>query len=106
MIDLALDALSVYRLTRLVTTDAIMQPARDAVGRRAVVRVPHGDSSYPAAGRKPWPFLADLMRCDWCVSMWIGFGVMAARRLAPDVWQPVATALAFSTVAGLIAERT
>jgi hypothetical protein len=35
--------------------------------------------------------------------MYVAFGVVAARRVAPRLWSPVATALALSHVAGLSA---
>lgn len=86
MIDLVTDALAVFRLTRLVTTDAIMQPARDAIQGR--------------------PFVREVTSCDWCLSVWVAFGVVTARAICPRVWRPIAQALAFSTVAGLIAEHS
>lgn len=96
MIDLLTDGLAVYRLTRLVTTDLITQPARDAIAAL----------STKPTDVQPWAFLRDLTKCDWCTSMWIAFGAVAARRYVPRAWGPVAEALACSTVAGLIAERS
>lgn len=108
--DLLTDALAVYRLTRLVTTDLITQPARDAIEAHATKRtdvIPLiGPSRPTVTDVQPWAFLRDVTQCDWCTSMWVAFGVLAARRLAPEVWRPVAEALACSTVAGLIAERS
>jgi hypothetical protein len=85
MIPLLTDALACYRLTRLLTTDRVAEPLRARV-----------DSSSTAGY---------LIRCDWCMSVWCGGAVVAARHLAPRVWAPVATALAFSAVTGLIAEN-
>lgn len=50
---LTLVALATYRLTRLVTADAITQPLRDWVGDQ---------------GR---PRLTYLSTCDWCLSIWV-----------------------------------
>lgn len=49
------------------------------------------------------PKLADFVKCRWCAGMWISFGVVAARRYAPQVWDPLARALALSTAAALLA---
>lgn len=75
------DALACYRLTRLVTTDEITRGLR----RRAIEHLP--------------------ITCDWCVGVWVAFGVVAVRRIVPRVWAPVATALALSAVTGLLAEN-
>ncbi len=85
-VELSVDALAAYRLTRLATTDAIADVPRTALQRRSV-------------------FLLDLLNCPWCTSVWVSFGVVAARRSVPRLWDPVATALALSAVAGFIAER-
>lgn len=79
------DALACYRLTRLATRDLITEPLR----REA----------------KAVPFLGALLECAWCCSAWSAFGVVVFRRLAPKAWEPVAQALAFSAVTGLIAEN-
>lgn len=49
--------------------------------------------------------LGILIGCPWCAGMWVAFGVVLARRVAPRAWSPVARALALSAVAGLLAER-
>lgn len=48
------------------------------------------------------PALVELLRCPWCLSVWVGAGVVAARALCPRVWDPIARALAASEVTGLI----
>ena len=87
-LDLATDALATYRITRLVTTDAITAPARKALNHRGV------------GGN----WLADLVSCPWCTGVWVAFGVVAARRVAPRDWVPIAQALALSAAAGLASE--
>lgn len=82
------DALATYRLTRALTEDVIGRPVRQAALKR-----------YGNEG------LGYLVECPWCSSMWIGLGVVLARRLAPRLWGPVAEGLAFSAVAGLVAEH-
>ncbi|MFJ4960247.1 hypothetical protein [Streptomyces sp. NPDC088739] len=55
---------TVLRLSRLVVEDAITQPVRDALARRA-------RACRLAA------FLADLTACVWCTSVWAAFVVLA-----------------------------
>lgn len=86
-LDFAVDALATARITRLITRDTILR-----VPRNRLIRSEHEVG-------------AEFITCPWCVSVWIGFGVLAARRVAPRVWGPVAVALACSEVAGVIAEE-
>lgn len=83
------DALAVFRLTRLVTTDRITRRLRGLVERNT------RDGSE-------WAY---LVGCDWCVSAYVGVGVVLARRFAPRLWGPVAEGLAFSAITGLVAEH-
>lgn len=84
------DALATARLTRLVTKDAILERLRWPIIRGS------------ATGRLP-AWCGEFIRCPWCVSIWAAAGVVAARRLAPRSWGPVAMMLASSEVAGLAA---
>lgn len=86
VLDLVVDAAATYRLTRLATRDTF--PPAVAV-REYVAELPGG-----------W---SDLAHCPWCVSVWAGAAVAAARAIAPRAWRPAATALALSTVVGLAA---
>jgi hypothetical protein len=54
------------RLTRLLTTDALLEPGRAWIERRSPAKV------------------AYLTRCDWCMSVWVGFAVFALGWYAPD----------------------
>ena len=58
------------RLTRLLTTDALLEPGRSWTERRMPAKV------------------AYLVRCDWCMSVWVGFAVFTFGWYAPDtiVW--------------------
>lgn len=113
-----LDVLAVHRLTRLVTRDTITRPLRARVIALAYGTdewkwpndtVPTG--AYDALSEAEWdqrpesdddaPKLAAFVICPWCVGLWISFGVVAARRYAPVLWDPVARALACSTAAAL-----
>lgn len=86
--NLTVDVAAVHRLTRLVTSDELTRPLRE----RLVDRNPDGRLAY-------------LAGCPWCTSMWAGLAVAAARRYAPRAWQPLAFALAASTVTGLVEDR-
>ncbi len=110
-LDLAVDVLAAYRLTRLATADVISEPVRQSVVRRVGVAVPGpgADTEEPttaeglvAADPAP-PKLATLVTCRWCAGMWVAGGVGAARRWAPEAWRPVAWALALSAGAALLA---
>lgn len=90
------DALAVHRLTRLVTKDTITEGLRFKLQRAAM----NADVEDGIAQK-----LQTLSSCPWCSSFWIALGVVAIRRLAPGIWEPVARVLAFSAVAGLVAEN-
>jgi hypothetical protein len=78
---LVVDALATYRLTILVTRDAITEPLRR--GRRAI-----------------------FWACTWCTSIWIAAVVVALTRFWPTEWQYPAMLLALSAVAGYMGERS
>lgn len=82
---LVLDALATWRLTRLLIDDSITFWLRKPL----------------VEGRGP-AWLADLMTCPWCLSIWIATGVVVAQVLVPGQWIYVAAVLAFSAVAGLL----
>lgn len=82
-----LDSLAVFRLTRLILDDSITQPIRDAVLEANS------------------PKMVELFTCPWCMSVWMGIGVVAARTIAPKAWNYPRRVLAFSAVAALIETR-
>lgn len=108
-LELVVDAVAAYRLTKLVTDDEITEPLRDAVVewsyRDDVDPLPDGYASWSdlAITDPKSPKLATLVTCRWCAGVWIGAGVVAARRVAPRAWQPLAEALSFAAAAALIA---
>ena len=112
---LVVDALATSRITRLVTRDTLTRPLREAT-IAAIYRHASRFSAEDEAAQFGWtdvaisdghdaPRLATLVTCSHCASVWVAFGVVAARRLTPRLWEPVAVALALSAVAGMIAER-
>ncbi|HJR25152.1 MAG TPA: DUF1360 domain-containing protein [Acidimicrobiales bacterium] len=105
-IELVVDVLATYRLTRLATADVISEPVRMAFVRRTGVIPPPGEEEATAqevvdALEDP-PKLATLVTCRWCAGMWIAAGVSAARRLTPEAWDPLARGLALSAGAVLL----
>jgi hypothetical protein len=86
-VDVAVDMIATYRLVRLALVDDITLRPRNALLRRF-------------AGKK----YSALLDCPWCLSVWVAFGVAAARSVHPRVWGLIARALAFSAVTGLITE--
>jgi hypothetical protein len=85
----ALDAVAVYRATKLLQQDDI--PPLPRIREKLMQRY----------GASPWSALLD---CPWCLSIWVAGGAVAFRRVAPRVWRVLARVLASSAVAGVISE--
>lgn len=83
------DSLAVYRLTILVTRDAITARLRGWL------------SATDATGIHR-PRVWDFLGCAWCTSIWIAGGVVVLTRLVPVPWSYVALVLAFSAAAGAL----
>ncbi len=86
---LAVDALAVYRITRLIYQDDITGPLRERV------YIKFGDES----------FISELIRCPWCVSVWVAGGVAVADGVLPKAWEKAARPLALAAAAGIIAHH-
>jgi alkylhydroperoxidase family enzyme len=84
-VDLAVGALAVHRLTRLITEDSITEPLR-----------------RPVLEDRPDSRLADFLTCPWCVSVWVAAGWLALTAAAPRIARPLGAVLAWSTAAGLL----
>lgn len=69
--DLAAEALAAYRLQRLLGVDAITEPLRE----RAI------DATYKHGGIVRADWLAELLACAWCRSVWAAGAVVALRGL-------------------------
>lgn len=115
---LCIDALAAYRLTRLITKDVILDDVRNGIVGRAYMRqLEHRRQSgmnmpVPpvgltlaeyAAHDADAPKLATLVICYWCSGFYVSIAVIAARRWAPGLWDPIARVLATSAVAALTA---
>lgn len=101
-VTLVVDALALARLTRLVTKDTITEPLRDEWVAEAYERSGRDLPPFPDLDPDP-PKMAAFITCPWCTSVWLAAGVVAARRLVPSLWDPVARLLAGSQIAGFIA---
>jgi hypothetical protein len=85
---LVVDALAVYRLTRLVVRDELLRPFRTWMDRR-----------YESGWLLYW------LTCVWCLSAAIAAPVVALTYFVPYPWSFVAAGLAFSAVAGAAGDR-
>lgn len=115
------DALAVYRLTKLATDDGITQPVRDRIIEAAYTgagRAEHertkwldgfdggmkeGDWQEVAENDPEPPKLATLVVCPWCASVWLALGLALLVRRA-RWWPAMADALAWSALAGVLTE--
>lgn len=106
-VDLLVDAAATYRLTRLVSRDALTQGLRD----RVMAYEHRADRDVVAHRHRYGAEIGDLgplsyfVGCPWCVSVWVGLGVAVARRVVPAGWGLVAAGLAASAATGWLSER-
>lgn len=105
-------ALGIFSITRLITTDTIIEGWRN----RFFTHWPHeglstyqrpkrgkfihtsGGSYYVNTGTK----LGDLIHCPWCTGFWVSLGLFAAFVAWPVGTTFVLTPLAFRVVAGVL----
>lgn len=84
-------ALCTYRLSVLITLDSIT--------RRFRINVINWSR------RKSHVWLGTLVECTWCVSVWVGGGVVLLSRFAGSWAVYPCAALAVSAVAGFLSDR-
>lgn len=84
------DALAAYRLVRLAQRDRLPP-------------LPRWRARLAAAADRSASPLGELLDCAWCAGVHAAALVVAARRVAPQAWDPVALVLAGSAVVGLLA---
>jgi hypothetical protein len=99
-VDLVINSMAAYRLTRLWTRDSL--PPLPAVRQHVLDKLDEIQDAKHTTQEHP---LAELVHCPWCIGFWISAGVVGAATLAPRAWRPLATALAFSAVVANIATR-
>ena len=107
---LSVCALATYRATRLIVTDAISASLREWLrvhGYKTMVRNVAGEvETRLDVTNRLWAFAFRLVSCSWCVSLWTGFVVVALVRFEWSWFQYAAYALALSSLAGVLSERT
>lgn len=112
LLQVAEDVGATYRLTQLVTRDALTQGLRARIaawqkerllsqGDVIVMARRYGQDVADEGGP-----LAYLVQCPWCTSLWVAAGVVLARRVLPLPWAPVARALSMSAITGWLSERS
>lgn len=82
-------SLSVYRVTRLLIEDEILDEVRDW----AYTKV------------KPGGRLSYLMGCPWCLSFWVAIPLMILYIASPTGMMVVGLPLAGSAIAGMIYQK-
>lgn len=85
-LDLTVDALAVFRLTRLAGEDTIFDRPREW----AVMNGPD--------------WARDLLTCPHCLSIYMGAGAVVMRTMAPRLWKPLSRVLALSALTSLKTE--
>jgi hypothetical protein len=80
-------ALAVFRLTRLITTDVVLNRVRERIWRR----FPPGNGG-----------IGYVLTCDWCASIWVASPVYGMYKIAHVPTMFGCGVLALSAVAGLL----
>jgi hypothetical protein len=86
LLEFVILGLATYRLTRLITTDNILETFRERIWKK-----------YPPQSSK----LGYLITCDWCTSIWVASVVVASAMIIP-VLVYVYAVFAVSAIAGLL----
>lgn len=85
IISLVLDIVAVYRLTKLMIDDQIMDDVRNWVWNK-----------YPPETTK----IGYLFTCPWCMSVWMGAAVFGLRKVDPTFADYTSSLLTASAVTG------
>ena len=86
LITFLVDITAVYRLTKLAIDDEILYDIREKVFER-----------FPPEDSK----IGYLFTCPWCMSIWMGAGVFALRKVCPETADYVSAVLAASAITGI-----
>lgn len=81
--------LAAYRVTRLITTDTILEPVREKIWKR-----------FP-----PNTKLGYLITCNWCTGFWVSVMFVLAYILVPEATFVVSLVLSMSALVGIIASK-
>jgi hypothetical protein len=88
-LDLVIDSLAVHRATRLVTTDTITAPLRDAIARR-----------YPPDRINP----RYLVNCDYCASIYVAAAIAFTHTRPFKPLRPLVYLLAIAAPTAILAD--
>ncbi len=88
--DATVDALAVYRLTRIIVDDEIVEDQR----QQAIAWLDRHDMEK----------VSYLIGCYWCSGFWVSIICALIRSRLPRLWRAVRWPLAASAVTGILAE--
>jgi hypothetical protein len=109
-------ALAIYSITRLITTDSIVDDMRDWFharfpyegqnikigtpwpGRDRCQYIVTGDHLYVTVGSK----LGELVKCPWCMGFWVALAVFGAFCFWPVATTFVLVPMALRVIPGMI----
>ena len=83
---LIVDIIAVYRLTKLAIDDEITYEIRQKVWEK-----------FPPETTK----IGYLFTCPWCMSIWMGAGIFALRKVDPELANYVSSVLTASAATGI-----
>lgn len=95
-----IDALAVYRLTRLVTRDTITEEIRETIKQELQTTAEAG-----IAPEKSIQKIVYFLECDWCMSVWVASAAYCMKKYIPETWSTISYVLAASAVAGALANQ-
>jgi hypothetical protein len=84
--DFVILSLAAFRLTRLITTDVILDKLRERVWKK-----------YPPENGG----LGYLITCDWCTSIWVSSLLVLLYKISSEPTVVAASVLAISGIVGL-----
>ena len=95
-------ALAVYRACRIIGWDDITRRFRHRITHTSEVA---GQDYIGPGADNPRHELMKFLHCPFCVGFWLSIGAYVAWRLEPGATLSVASVLALSAAAGLIAKQ-
>lgn len=98
-------ALATHRITRLLVRDELplVKVPRDALAHWLDPRDNNGDPAEPSPLGGLGRAIAYLVECDWCMSVWVGGGLVWATTATVGLPYPWLVWPALSTITGLMA---
>lgn len=94
-LEFAVDALAVYRLTKLITEDKLTEELRTIVGEKFP---PVTDRR---TGLRRISLVSYLFSCPWCISIWAAGFIFTLRKISPATADYLSSLLAASALTGI-----